>query len=86
VDACRNDILPSIYDLRRVLTALEELVGAPAGSLQGTQKLEDLEQWDSVSMVNFLALAEEKCGIQLEPRQLTACTTVDDLFRLTQKA
>jgi acyl carrier protein len=68
------------------LTSLEELVEAPAGSLKGTQKLEDLEQWDSVSMVSFLALAEEKSGIQLAPRQLTACATVDDLYRLTQKA
>jgi acyl carrier protein len=68
------------------LAALEDLVEAPAGSLQGPQRLEDLEQWDSVSMVNFLALADEKCGVQLAPRQLTACATVDDLFRLTQKA
>ena len=67
------------------LAALEETVEVPAGSLKGAQKLEDLEAWDSVSMVNFLALADEKWGIQLAPRQLTSCVTVDDLFRLAQK-
>jgi acyl carrier protein len=67
------------------VAALEETVEAPAGSLTRAQKLEDLEAWDSVSMVNFLALADEKWGLHLAPRQLTACATVDDLFRLTQK-
>jgi acyl carrier protein len=67
------------------LEALAETVEEPAGSLDGSKKLEDLQAWDSVSMVSFLALAEERWGVQLAPRQLTACATVDDLYRLTQK-
>lgn len=67
------------------VAALAETVEAPVGSLVATQKLEDLDTWDSVSMVNFLALADEKWGLHLAPHQLTSCATVDDLFQLTQK-
>ncbi len=63
--------------------ALEELVELPAGTLQGGEKIEDLEGWNSMAMVGFVALADDH-GVKLSPRQVAASVTIDDLFALLQ--
>jgi len=64
------------------LTQLDELLELPAGTLKGDEKLEDLEHWDSLAMVSFIALADEHCNIRLSPRQFVTCNTVNDLANL----
>ena len=64
------------------LTQLDELLELPAGTLKGDEKLEDLEHWDSLAMVSFIALADEHCKIRLSPRQFVTCNTVNDLVQL----
>ena len=65
------------------LTSFEELVEMPAGSLKGPEKLEDLEGWNSMAMIGFIALADEN-GVRLSPRQITASETVSDLMELAK--
>lgn len=65
------------------LTQLDELLELPAGTLKGDEKLEDLEHWDSLAMVSFIALADEHCNVRLSPRQFVTCNTVNDLVQLT---
>ena len=64
------------------LTQLDELLELPAGTLKGDEKLEDLERWDSLAMVSFIALADEHCNMRLSPRQFVSCNTVNDLVQL----
>lgn len=64
------------------LTQLDELLELPAGTLKGDEKLEDLERWDSLAMVSFIALADEHCNMRLSPRQFVTCNTVNDLVQL----
>lgn len=64
------------------LTQLDELLELPAGTLQGGEKLEELERWDSLAMVSFIALADEHCNIRLSPRQFVTCNTINDLVQL----
>jgi acyl carrier protein len=64
------------------LIQLDELLELPVGTLKGDEKLEDLEHWDSLAMVSFIALADEHCNIRLSPRQFVTCNTVSDLVRL----
>lgn len=68
---------------RQFLELLDELFELPAGTLKGTERLEDLEGWNSLGMMSFIALANEHFGVTLSPRQFLNCETVDDLIALT---
>ena len=65
------------------LTQLDELLELPAGTLKGDEKLEELENWNSLAMVSFMTLVDEHFKIKLSPRQFVNCATVSDLLSLT---
>ena len=54
----------------------------PPGSLTGTEKLADLDDWNSLAMISFMAFGESHFGKVLSARQLAACETVGDLSKL----
>jgi acyl carrier protein len=65
------------------LRNLGEVLETPADtSLSGSERLADLEGWNSLAMVGFIALADEHFGRTLSPRQFASCETVEDLCRL----
>ena len=64
------------------LIELDELVELEPGTLKGPEKLEELDQWNSMAMVGFIALADTHNGTKVGPRQVAACLTVDDLLKL----
>lgn len=66
------------------LQALDELVELPAGTLKGPEKLEDLENWNSMAMIGFIALADGNQGVKLSPRALAAAETIDELLALAK--
>ncbi|HYV64575.1 MAG TPA: acyl carrier protein [Bryobacteraceae bacterium] len=69
-------------DRKELLHQFETLLERPAGSLNGSEALETLEQWDSMSTMGFIAMVAEH-GVTLSPRQFVNCRTVDDLLNLT---
>lgn len=66
------------------LESLDELFELPAGTLRGSENLEDIEQWNSMAMIEFIALVDSNGGGKLSPRQIAGSTTVSDLLRLAQ--
>ncbi len=46
--------------------------------------LNDLETWDSVAVLSFIALMDEKFGKQFHATEITACKTVSDLLNIMQ--
>lgn len=67
------------------LSALDTLLELPAGTLSGPENLEDLENWNSLAMVEYIALADSN-GAKVSPRQIRDCETVDDLAKLAKVA
>lgn len=67
---------------QQFLIKLGEILELPAGFLQGTEKLEDLETWDSLAMMNLIAMVSKDSGLTLSPRQIAPCVTVNDLASL----
>lgn len=65
------------------LTAMDEHLELPPGTLNGSERLEDLEMWDSVSMMSYIAMADTN-GVKLSPRQIVNCSTVNDLAKLAE--
>ena len=44
--------------------------------------LEDIEEWDSLSVVSYVAMANSVCGKKILPQQLRDCATLRDLYNL----
>jgi acyl carrier protein len=61
---------------------LEEVVGVSKNSIQGNEFLKDINGWDSMATVGFLAMADEKLDTLVEPANLATCKTVSDLIAL----
>jgi phosphopantetheine binding protein len=66
------------------LLEMDETLGLPAGTLRGHEKLEELENWDSTSLITFISLADATSGVSISPAQIVNCSTVADLLRLAQ--
>jgi len=64
------------------LAQLDEILELPSGTLTGAEPLSELEHWDSLAMLNVIALASDRCGLNLSPRKVAACSSVSDLARL----
>ena len=66
------------------LSSMDRLVELPPGTLRGPEKLDELEQWDSVALMEFIALANSYNGANLSPKDIARCQTVADLLALAQ--
>lgn len=66
------------------LLEMDEILGLPAGTLRGHEKLEELENWDSTSLITFIALADSHSGVSISPGQIVNCSTVADLLKLAR--
>lgn len=67
---------------KEFLYALEEIIGADRDSLRGNETLKNLESWDSMATVSFIAMADERFGTLVRPADITTCKTVADLIAL----
>ncbi len=61
---------------------IDEILANPIGTTKMDDDLGSLAGWDSMAVVTFMALADEKFGIQLSAKDLAASKTVADLARL----
>jgi len=68
----------------KFLLEMDEILGLPAGTLRGDENLEDLETWDSTSLINLIVLAETNNNVRISPDQVVTCSTVADLLRVAQ--
>ena len=62
---------------------MDSLLELPAGTLKGAENLDDLDTWNSLAMVEYIALADSN-GAKTSPRQIRECETIDDLSRLAR--
>ena len=66
------------------LLQIDDILGLLPGTLRGDEKLEDLENWDSTSLITFIALADSNAGVAVSPAQVVNCSTVADLLRVAR--
>jgi acyl carrier protein len=64
------------------LRLLEETLGLQPHTLAGNEKLRDLELWDSLSTMSFIAMVDKKFGLPLPGNRVVRCKTVDELIGL----
>ena len=66
------------------LKEMDEMLELEPGTLRGTEKLEDLDQWTSLAVVTFMALADTNNGVRVSPLDIGKCITVSDLLELAK--
>lgn len=64
------------------LKELEEVLEADAGTITGEQALADLAAWDSLAVMAFIAMVDEKFSMTLSASKLAEAKTVGDLISL----
>lgn len=64
------------------LLALDEMLELDPGTLTGAEELETIDTWDSLAVISFIALVDEKLGHVVEGEKLVKARTVDDLLGL----
>lgn len=61
-----------------------EVVFVEPGAVTPETKLKDLEGWDSMATIAYIALTDEKLGTSLPIESLDSCNTVGDLLGLVE--
>ncbi len=69
---------------KEFLVSMDRLLELPEGTLKGSEELENLEEWNSMAMISFMALADENNRVKLSTRQLAGCSTVSELLELAK--
>ena len=60
----------------------EELEIEDAESLAAETEFRQLEEWSSLSVMVFIAFADEIFGKQIGDKQIADCKTIQDLYNL----
>ena len=66
------------------LLEMDDILGLPPGTLLGNEKLDELQNWDSTSLITLISLAESNNGVSLSLQRIVDCSTVGDLLQLAQ--
>lgn len=67
------------------ITILEELMEVDEGTLTPETLLSNIEEWDSVSFLSFMAMMDEKFGKVVTGREIKTKETISDLMALMEK-
>lgn len=61
---------------------IEDVIEASPGRVSGDTKLNELDNWDSLSILQFIVNVDKHFGITLAAAQLSPCQVVNDLIGL----
>ncbi len=67
---------------QQFLDQICDVLELEAGSLKGDEALDSLDNWDSLAVISFIALADEALGVIVDAEKLASAQTVRDLLDL----
>ena len=67
------------------IAILEELMEVDEGTLTPETLLSNIEEWDSVSFLSFMAMLDEKFGKTVTGSEIKTKETVGDLMSMMEK-
>ncbi len=68
--------------MENLLIQKEKLLEKNKGTLTLDTELADLNGWDSLAVVEFIALADDEYKVDLDFDRMESCVTIADLFDL----
>ena len=67
------------------LRLMEEVLEEKEGALTGNESLENVEEWDSLAVVSFIAAVDEKYGVTISPSKLASANSVPALIAVVEE-
>lgn len=67
---------------KELLEIIEESMDLDEGTLSLTDELADYEEWDSVSILSFIALCDQKLGKTFSSSDIKKIVTVEDAINM----
>lgn len=67
---------------KEFLRKLEDILELDDNTLNGTENLEELDDWDSLAVMSFIAMVDEDFGIAIDADGIMGCKTINDLADL----
>jgi len=64
------------------LRTLEQALEIDPGKIAGHESLNEIEWWDSMAALTFMAVADQELHLKVSGAQLQQCKTVSDLLAL----
>ena len=77
--------MPQTTSLPDFMRSFEDLKELPSESLDDNTEFRNLPKWDSLKMVELLAMLDEDFGVNVEVSKLQVCKTVSDVFSLMKQ-
>jgi acyl carrier protein len=65
-----------------LLNAIENELGLPLGTIKLEDSFRQTKYWDSLAEIAFLAMIEEKTGVNITPVQMKEQNTIQDIVNL----
>lgn len=63
---------------------LEDLMEVEERTLKPETLLSDIDEWDSVSLLSFIAMVDEEFEKVITGKEVKSCNTVSDLMRFME--
>lgn len=67
------------------LAMLEEMMELDEGVLSENTDLSNLDEWDSLSLLSFMALMDDEFGKNVTGKEVRECKIVKDLLDMMEK-
>ncbi len=71
-------------DTREKIKAIEELLELEEGTLEEDTVLDNLEEWDSVSILSLIVLLDEEYNKTITSKDIKEIKTVSDILKLME--
>ncbi|MEU8485562.1 MULTISPECIES: acyl carrier protein [unclassified Streptomyces] len=67
-----------------LVRVISDVTDAPAGTLTGASRFDELDNWSSLAALRLLTAVEDAFGVRLNLRAYLATETVDGLARMIE--
>lgn len=64
----------------KIIAIIEQQLGLPEGSIRETDRIEDIEGWDSLAHVLIIGELESQLGISVPLEEAIDIVSLEDLF------
>lgn len=66
--------------IQEKLTLLEDLFEMEEGTLEPSQVLDELDEWDSMTKLSLIVMMDDECGKSLKGEDIKKFNTVQDIL------
>ena len=73
-------------NIQEKLAALEDIMELDEGDLKPETRLEDLEEWDSLSALSFVVLLGDEFDRKITGKEIRAFETIQDMMNVMEPA